>query len=304
VKEHPTLAVRLHNVTKAYGEGVIALDRIDLEIPPGMYGLLGANGAGKTTLMRILAGILLPTAGEIRVGPYDLGTERGRRAVQRSLGYLPQELGVYPDLSARQFLDYIGILKGMRHQARRRQRVDEVLDLVSLTDAADRKLGGYSGGMKRRVGISQALLNDPALMVVDEPTVGLDPEERVRFRMLLASLGTQRTILLSTHIIEDVASTCRLAAVMVRGRVLYQGEIQALAQEAVGQVWTVRTRQPITDIEVGTVVSATHHGDHTAYRVVSEVAPRPDATPAEPGLEDGYLALVAGHRRVGAALVN
>jgi ABC-2 type transport system ATP-binding protein len=304
VNEHPTLAVRLRDVTKSYGEGVIALDRIDLEIPPGMYGLLGANGAGKTTLMRILAGILLPTAGEIRVGPYDLGTARGRRAVQRSLGYLPQELGVYPDLSGRQFLDYIGILKGMRHQARRRQRVDEVLDLVSLTDAADRKLGGYSGGMKRRVGIAQALLNDPALMVVDEPTVGLDPEERVRFRMLLASLGTQRTILLSTHIIEDVASTCRLAAVMVRGRVLYQGEIQALAREAIGQVWTVRTRQPITDIEVGTVVSATHHGDHTAYRVVSEVAPRPDATPAEPGLEDGYLALVAGHRRAGATLVN
>src|SRR5262249_36988107 len=154
--------------------------------PSGMFGLLGPNGAGKTTLMRILAGILRPTSGAIQIGDWDATTDAGRTAVKRVLGYLPQELGMYPDLSAREFLDYIAILKGLDQTRGRRRRVDELLETVVLADLAGRKLKTYSGGMKRRVGIAQALLNDPSLLIVDEPTAGLDPEERIRFRTLLA----------------------------------------------------------------------------------------------------------------------
>src|SRR5262249_52810633 len=184
-----------------------------------MFGLLGPNGAGKTTLMRILAGILRPSGGSVRIGEHDATTERGRAFVRRTLGYLPQEFGVYPDLSAREFLDYIAILKGMSDAAARRKRVTELLDVVGLADAAGRKLTGYSGGMKRRVGIAQALLNDPQLLIVDEPTAGLDPEERIRFRNLLAELAGDRTVLLSTHIVEDVGQTSRELAIMSAGRV-------------------------------------------------------------------------------------
>ena len=193
---------------------VVALDSVDLSIPGGMYGLLGTNGAGKTTLMRIIAGVLAPTAGQVRVGGHDLTTRKGRVAVRRRLGYLPQDLGLYPDLSAREFLDYVGLLKGLDETAARRRQVGELLELVGLADVADRRLKGFSGGMRRRVGIAQALLGDPALLVVDEPTAGLDPEERVRFRTLLGSLAGERTVLLSTHIVEDVAQTCRQAAVL------------------------------------------------------------------------------------------
>src|SRR4051812_20021981 len=165
-----------------------------------MFGLLGANGAGKTTLMRILAGLLRPSQGRVLVGDHDLGTAAGRTAVKRTLGYLPQDLGVYPDLSAAEFLDYIGLLKGLADRRARHARVAELLDLVGLADVAGRKLKGFSGGMRRRVGIAQALLNDPRLLIVDEPTAGLDPEERIRFRTLLVGLAGERTILLSTHI--------------------------------------------------------------------------------------------------------
>ncbi|MGZ3667859.1 MAG: ATP-binding cassette domain-containing protein, partial [Ktedonobacterales bacterium] len=181
--------ITLSDLTKVYRGNVHALNGLNLTIPSGMFGLVGPNGAGKTTLMRILAGILHPTNGSVRIGDREIRSERDRTYVKRMLGYLPQELGVYPDLAAREFLDYIAILKGIDdHQARRR-RVGEVLDVVSLADVAGRKLKTFSGGMKRRVGIAQALLNDPQLLIVDEPTAGLDPEERIRFRNLLADLG-------------------------------------------------------------------------------------------------------------------
>ena len=198
------MQIDIKHLNKVYRGGVHALTDVDLVIPNGMYGLLGPNGAGKTTLMRILAGILRPTSGNIQVGEYDGNTERGRTAVKRILGYLPQDLGMYPDLSAREFLDYVGILKGMDQRKIRQQRVEELLELVSLSDVANRKLKTFSGGMKRRVGIAQALLNDPQLLIVDEPTSGLDPEERIRFRNLLSDLGGDRIVLLSTHIVEEI----------------------------------------------------------------------------------------------------
>jgi ABC-2 type transport system ATP-binding protein len=194
------MQVTIARLTKLYGRATPALNEVDLTIPTGMFGLLGPNGAGKTTLMRILAGILRPTSGTVWVGAHDASTERGRQAVKHILGYLPQELGLYPDLTAWEFLDYIAILKGLADRNARQHRVNELLETVGLADVAERKLKGFSGGMKRRVGIAQALLNDPRLLIVDEPTAGLDPEERIRFRNILAALAGDRTVILSTHI--------------------------------------------------------------------------------------------------------
>jgi ABC-type multidrug transport system ATPase subunit len=289
------MRVVLQGLTKVYGGKVRALDGVDLEISTGMYGLLGPNGAGKTTLMRILAGILRPTTGKVFVDGHDLSTNEGRRAVKEILGYLPQELGVYPDLSAREFLDYIGILKGLGDRQARQRRVEELLAMVALSKVADRKLMSYSGGMKRRVGIAQALLNDPRLLIVDEPTAGLDPEERIRFRNLLSELAGDRTVLLSTHIVEDIAHTCRSLAVLAGGKILFQGTTARLLEGARGKVWIVETPgfRPAGDLAV---VSTLHLGERTQYRVVGERAPHPTAIEVEPSLEDGYMWLMRAHR--------
>lgn len=289
------MQITIEHLNKVYHGGVHAITDLDLTIPNGMYGLLGPNGAGKTTLMRILAGILRPTSGVIQVGEYDGNTERGRTAIKRVLGYLPQDLGMYPDLSAREFLDYVGILKGMDERKIRQQRVEELLELVSLADVASRKLKTFSGGMKRRVGIAQALLNDPKLLIVDEPTSGLDPEERIRFRNLLSDLGGNRIVLLSTHIVEDIASTCRRLAIMNKGRIVFQGSTEELASEARGKVWMVTTSgtKPAGDL---TVVSTMNMGATVQYRVVGDLAESSGATPTEPSLEDSYVWLMRDKR--------
>jgi ABC-2 type transport system ATP-binding protein len=287
--------ITVRGLTKTYRAGVTALRDVDLDVPGGMFGLLGANGAGKTTLMRILAGVLRPTAGEVRVGGHDMATESGRVAVKRVLGYLPQELGVYPDLTARGFLDYLAILKGLDDRRTRRARVAELIDTVGLEEAAARKLKTFSGGMKRRVGIAQALLNDPALLIVDEPTAGLDPEERIRFRSLLSRLAGERTIILSTHIVEDVAASCRRLAVLVAGHLVFTGSTAALMQRADGRVWTLNTSGQVPEGDL-TVVSALHLGDATLYRMVGERPAGTCAEPAAPSLEDGYVALMRAQR--------
>ena len=287
------MRIEIARLTKTYKGKVPALDGLDLTVPTGMFGLLGANGAGKTTLMRILAGLLRPTGGEVRIGGHDVTTGSGRQAVQRVLGYLPQDLGVYPDLSAREFLDYIGLLKGIDDRATRRRRVGELLEVVALTADADRRLRGYSGGMRRRVGIAQALLADPRLLIVDEPTAGLDPEERIRFRTLLSQLAGERTVLLSTHIVDDIAQTCRELAVLAKGRLVFRGTVDDLTRRAEGRVWSVVTAGPAP--VGGTVVSALPaEGGGLRYRVVAQSPPTPDAEPLAPTLEDGYLALAQG----------
>lgn len=285
--------IEITALTKTYRGGVHALSGIDLQIPTGMFGLLGTNGAGKTTLMRILAGVLPATSGRVLVGGHDLATPDGRTAVKQALGYLPQELGVYPDLSAREFLDYVALLKGIDSRADRRRRIAEVLELVALGDVADRKLKTYSGGMKRRVGIAQALLADPRLLIVDEPTAGLDPEERIRFRTLLAGLAANRTVLLSTHIVDDIAQVCPRLAVLAQGRVVFAGDTSALVAAARGRVWTVSTAGPPP--AAGTVVSALHLPEGVQYRVVADICPQDNASPVDPSLEDSYVALM--HQR-------
>lgn len=289
------MQIDIEHLNKIYRGGVNAITDLNLVIPSGMYGLLGPNGAGKTTLMRILAGILRPTSGTIQVGEHDGNSERGRTAIKRVLGYLPQDLGVYPDLSAREFLDYVGILKGMDERKVRQQRVEELLDVVSLADVASRKLKTFSGGMKRRVGIAQALLNDPRLLIVDEPTSGLDPEERIRFRNLLSDLGGDRIVLLSTHIVEDIAQTCRRLAIMNKGRILFQGTTEELTREARGKVWIVTTDglKPEGDV---TVVSTMNMGTTVQYRVVGDLNTTSGVVAAEPSLEDSYVWLMREKR--------
>jgi ABC-type multidrug transport system ATPase subunit len=288
--EEYIMDIEITGLAKTYRGGVAALDGVDLSIPTGMYGLLGANGAGKTTLMRILAGVLPASAGSVRIGEHDLASRAGRTAVKRTLGYLPQELGVYPDLSAREFLDYIALLKGIEHRAQRRAKTAEMLELVGLAEVAGRKLKGFSGGMKRRVGIAQALLAEPELLIVDEPTAGLDPQERIRFRSLLAGLAAERTVLLSTHIVDDIAQTCSRLAVLAAGRVVFAGATDELTAAARGKVWTLFTSgQTPTS---GIVAGALQQPGGIAYRIVAGALPDPGATPAEPTLEDGYLALV------------
>ncbi len=282
------MQIDINRLNKVYRGGVRALTDIDLVIPNGMYGLLGPNGAGKTTLMRILAGILRPTSGTFQVGVHNGNTEHGRTAIKRILGYLPQDLGMYPDLSAREFLDYIAILKGIDDRRERQKRVAELLETVSLSDVANRKLKTFSGGMKRRVGIAQALLNDPQLLIVDEPTAGLDPEERIRFRNLLSELGGNRTVLLSTHIVEDIAQTCQKLAIMKNGRVSFQGTTADLVNETRDKVWLI-TMQGTRPEGNFTVVSTLNMGATVQYRVVGEVPPAAEASPVDPSLEDSYV---------------
>ncbi|MGZ3716094.1 MAG: ABC transporter ATP-binding protein [Ktedonobacterales bacterium] len=292
----------IRDLTKVYKGNVQALRGIDLSIHNGMFGLLGPNGAGKTTLMRILAGILNPTSGNLTIGGFDATTDHGRTAVKRILGYLPQDLGLYPDLSAREFLDYIALLKGLDDSTARRRRVDELLETVSLADVAKRKLKTFSGGMKRRVGIAQALLNDPQLLIVDEPTAGLDPEERIRFRNLLADLGGNRTVLLSTHIVEDIAQTSQNLAAITSGRVIFQGTIAGLIDAARGHVWNVTLASGVRPEGDVTVVSTLTQGTSVQYRVVGEPASALRALPVEPSLEDGYVWLMRERRAPSLAL--
>ncbi|MEU6075354.1 ATP-binding cassette domain-containing protein [Micromonospora sp. NPDC047074] len=290
--------IAITGLRRSFGR-VAALRGVDLTVPGGMFGLLGGNGAGKTTLMRIMAGVLAPGAGQVSIGGHDMTSRAGRRAVQRRLGYLPQDLGLYPDLSPRELLDYVALLKGLDDPAARRRQIGELLDTVGLTDVAGRRIKGFSGGMRRRLGIAQALLGDPTLLVVDEPTAGLDPEERIRFRTLLAGLAGHRTVLLSTHIVEDIAQTCHDTAVLTAGQVIYTGPVTELTRAAEGATWEVRTTgAPPAD---GVVVSAVNSGDGFRYRVVSPTRPAPEAAPVPPTLEDGYVALMRRHASTRAA---
>ncbi|CAG0932478.1 putative ABC transporter ATP-binding protein YxlF [Thermoflexales bacterium] len=284
--------ISISNLTKTYPGKVQALRGIDLEIGGGMFGLVGPNGAGKTTLMRIISGLLIPTSGVVRVFDQDVTTSRGKMATKSVLGYLPQELGLYPNLTAREFLDYIAILKGVADRSLRRQQVREVLQHVRLSDEADRQLKTYSGGMKRRVGIAQALLGDPKLLIVDEPTSGLDPEERVRLRNLLSDMAMRRTVILSTHIVEDISQSCSDLAVIARGKVLFRGTPRELITRARGHVWTINTNGERPNRGL-TVVSTLQLQDTMQYRVLGDVQGQGDtATSVEPSLEDGYMWLM------------
>jgi ABC-type multidrug transport system ATPase subunit len=283
--------INITQLTKTYGKKVQALRGVDLEIGTGMFGLIGPNGAGKTTLMRILAGLLRPTSGTVNVLGYDPTTPKGKLAIKSVLGYLPQELGLYPDLSAIEFLEYVALLKRMNDKVVRRKQLADLLELVGLTADARRKLRTFSGGMKRRIGIAQALLGNPELLIVDEPTSGLDPEERVRLRNLLAEMAGRCTIILSTHIVEDVSQSCNELAVINLGQLLFRGSPRDIINNVRGKVWHVTTdgNRPNTGVEI---VATMQVQNGVQYRIVGERVEGWPAVPVEPSLEDGYIWLM------------
>jgi len=293
------MRLTVEGLSKTYRGGVQALRGVNLELKPGVLGLLGPNGAGKSTLMRILATITRASAG--RVVWNDSDTSREPDELRSVLGYLPQDFGVYPNLSAIEFLDYLAAVKGIPADAARR-RISELLALVNLADAAKRPLGGYSGGMRQRVGIAQALLNDPKLLIVDEPTAGLDPEERVRFRNLLSELSGERIVILSTHIVSDVEVVATEIAILGQGQLLAHGAPEELLARVNGRIWEVVVPSgELPPLRTKYLISSTaHRADGVHARVVAEAAPSSSARAVEPTLEDAYLAVLAAQRN-GAA---
>ncbi|MGB8259250.1 MAG: ABC transporter ATP-binding protein [Terracidiphilus sp.] len=288
------MKLEIEDVSKQYRGGVLALRRFSLELKPGVLGLLGPNGAGKTTLMTILATITRATGGRVLWDGIDIARNPDRlRAV---LGYLPQDFGVYPNLNAVEFLEYLAAVKGL-DRATSKRRIEGLLDLVNLTDARKRPLGGYSGGMKQRVGIAQALLNDPQLLIVDEPTAGLDPEERVRFRNLLSELSGERIVILSTHIVSDVEATATDIAIIAKGELAAHATPEALLLEVEGKVWEWVI--PSAELQAAKgqylISSTTRRSDGVHVRILGETAPS-GAEAAAPNLEDAYLYSLSRHR--------
>ena len=286
------MLLSIQQLSKQYRRSFWGLRDFDLELGPGVLGLLGPNGAGKSTLMRMLATITRPTSGSIRWNGQDAVAAPDRlRAV---LGYLPQDFGVYPNLNAVEFLEYMAAIKGLEAGAARR-RIDELLQVVNLVEAARRPLGSYSGGMKQRVGIAQALLNDPQLLIVDEPTVGLDPEERVRFRSLLADLSGERIIMLSTHIVSDVEAIATDIVILNHGQMLRHAAPETLLQSLEGQVWqwTVPSVELPALKQQHLVSSTIRRPDGIQVRAISPSTPAAGAQAVPPSLEDVYLREVA-----------
>ena len=288
------MQLTIDNVSKRYGGENWALRNFSLQLSPGVLGLLGPNGAGKTTLMSILATITRATEGRVSWNGTDLASNPD--ALRGTLGYLPQDFGVYPNLNAVEFLEYLAAVKGLDGTAAKR-RIDELLKLVNLADVRKRPLGGYSGGMKQRIGIAQALLNDPQLLIVDEPTAGLDPEERVRFRNLLSELSGERIIILSTHIVSDVEATATDIALISQGKLVAHAAPEALLQRVEGKVWELIL--PSSELNTARqrylVSNTARRSDGVHARVLAD-GPPDNAEAVTPNLEDAYLYCLSQHR--------
>ncbi|HEX7176062.1 MAG TPA: ABC transporter ATP-binding protein [Pyrinomonadaceae bacterium] len=289
------MELHIRDVSKTYPNGVQALRDVTLTIPVGMYGLLGPNGAGKSTLMRILATLQEPDTGAIHLG--DLDVVQQKDAVRQTLGYLPQEFGVYPKVSAEALLDHFAILKGIPDKKARKEVVEALLRQTNLWEVRRQKLGGYSGGMRQRFGVAVALLGNPKLLIVDEPTAGLDPAERVRFLNLLSELGENSAVILSTHIVEDVSELCTRMAIIDRGEILLEAEPLGAIEEMRGRIWrSVIEKGALAEVErAHAVISTKLLAGRTVVHVFSDAAPDPGFEPAEPDLKDVYFSTMAGH---------
>jgi ABC-type multidrug transport system ATPase subunit len=281
--------LRIEGVSKTYPGGIRALQGVSLDVPPGMFGLLGPNGAGKTTLMRTVATLSEPDEGRIRFG--DLDVLRQKDELRRILGYLPQEFGIYPRVSALDLLDHLAVLKGFTEARQRREIVDHLLRVTNLWDVRKRRLGTFSGGMRQRFGIAQALIGDPRLVIVDEPTAGLDPEERNRFLGLLSEIGEDVVVVLSTHIVDDVSDVCRGMAILADGQVRLQGEPRVVLDALRGTVW----RKAVSREELGVlrrdlaVLGTRWHAGRLVVHVLSPQAPEGGFEPVPPDLQDLYF---------------
>ncbi len=281
------MVLSLDRLTKTFGNKV-AVDHLSVEMQAGVYGLLGANGAGKTTLMRMICAILEPSSGEVLLDGKDV-SDMGAD-YRDLLGYLPQDFGYYPNYSAKDYLQYISVLKGIPRQEAER-KIKDLLETVGLSDVSKKKIRTYSGGMKQRLGIAQALLNDPQILILDEPTAGLDPKERVRFRNLISSLANDRIVILSTHIVSDIEAIADRVFVMKQGQFVSQGSIRELVEEVQGHVWEMAIDPNETEKwEAQTTVANLRREDHrTVLRIISEDSPATGAVQIPATLEDLYL---------------
>ncbi|QNP53976.1 ABC transporter ATP-binding protein [Hymenobacter qilianensis] len=288
------MGLTIRNVSKKYANGVQALNNVTLDIPPGMYGLLGPNGAGKSTLMRTLATLQEPDGGQIFLGDIDVVSQK--EAVRQTLGYLPQEFGVYPKASAEELLDYFAVLKGITNRALRKATTEALLKQTNLWDKRKQKLGGFSGGMKQRFGVAVALLGNPRLLIVDEPTAGLDPAERVRFLNLLSELGENSVVILSTHIVEDVSELCTNMAIINRGQILLEAQPLEAVASLNGRIWrtlTDKSNLPALQQE-HQIISAKLLSGRTLVHVYSLDMPGNGFEPVEPDLQDVYFSALTG----------
>lgn len=281
------MELQLQHLRKQYGTKC-AVDDVSIHLEPGVYGLLGANGAGKTTLMRMICGVLKPTSGSIRLDGKTM-QELGERYYTH-LGYMPQDFGFYPDFTAREFMLYMAAVKGM-DKKHARARTEELLELVNLRDVADKKVKSYSGGMKQRLGIAQAELNDPDILILDEPTAGLDPKERVRFRNIISDFAKDKIVILSTHIVSDVSYIADIILMMKQGKIMLQGPMENVTNSIGGKVWEVMAdeRKAAWYSRNLRVVNLHHEGNLVRLRIVDDAPPAPDASIVEPGLEDLFL---------------
>lgn len=287
----------IENLTHVYGNGTRALDEVNLTIPRGMYGLLGPNGAGKSTLMRTIATLQAPTSGHIRFG--DIDVLKTPELLRQTLGYLPQDFGVYPRVSAYDMLDHMAVLKGVTGAKARKETVEHLLNQVNLWGVRKKAIAGFSGGMRQRFGIAQALIGDPRLIIVDEPTAGLDPEERNRFLNLLAEIGENVVVILSTHIVEDVSDLCPAMAIICDGRIVKEGAPANLVGELKGRIW----KKIIDKVELEAakarykVISTRLLAGRTVIHILSDDNPGDGFEPVTGGLEDVYFSTLSTTRR-------
>jgi ABC-2 type transport system ATP-binding protein len=298
------MQLEIRNISKTYRNGVQALKNVSLTIPPGMYGLLGPNGAGKSTLMRTIATLQQPDTGTISLG--NLNVLKQKDEVRKTLGYLPQEFGVYPNVTAQKLLDHFAVLEGITDKQARKETVDALLHQTNLWNARKQKLGGYSGGMRQRFGIAVALLANPKLVIVDEPTAGLDPAERVRFLNLLGDLGEDTIVILSTHIVEDVSELCRRMAIIDDGEIVLEAEPLRAIEELRGRIWrrmVPKDELPAVEREHAVIATKLLAG-RTFVHVHNETSPGPEFESVEPDLKDVYFTAMAGHNGLRRAQVD
>ena len=291
----------ISSISKTYPNGVRALYDVSIDIPVGMFGLLGPNGAGKSTLMRTIATLQQPDIGKIVFDGIDVLAEPDR--LRRTLGYLPQDFGVYPRITAEGMLEHLAVLKGIVSRSERKQLVDALLQQVNLHQVRKKALAGFSGGMRQRFGIAQALIGDPKLLIVDEPTAGLDPEERVRFHNLLSEIGEDRVVILSTHIVEDVADLCPRMAILANGQIVREGVPHELTAELENKVWRKAIHRDELEAcrESHRVISTHLRAGRTVVHVVADSDPGEGFEPHAPNLEDVYFASLHGNAQTTAA---
>jgi len=289
--------LRIDGLTHVYPNGTRALDGVTIEVPRGMFGLLGPNGAGKSSLMRCISTLQIPTRGSIRFGDIDVLADPD--ALRRTLGYLPQDFGVYPRVSALDMLDHLAVLKGLTDRGQRKATVEALLHQVNLWDVRKKALAGFSGGMRQRFGIAQALIGQPSLIIVDEPTAGLDPEERNRFLNLLAEIGENVVVILSTHIVEDVADLCPYMAIIANGRIVERGAPLELIKALDGRVWrkTIGKQELDACRREHEVIATRLLGGRTVVHVLADRHPGDGFEPMQGGLEDVYFSTLAATRR-------